>query len=121
MFVKTFYPEKLALQAKTKRRVTLHRLKAGLNKILLPKNRKFVVSLYLLTILLLLADCYAYYNPPTSSISANILTHFYAAVFPIIILFAWFFGLYIAGTPKNAFRIDDKMKRICVKNGINGN
>lgn len=118
MFVKTFYPEKLALQAKTKRRVTLHRLKAGLNKILLPKNKKFVVSLYLLTIALLLADCYVYYNSPTGSISANILAHFYAVVFPVIMLFAWFFGLYIAGTPKGAFRIDDKMKRICVKNDI---
>ena len=118
MIVKTFYPEKLALQAKTKRRVTLHRLKQGINKALLSKNTKLVVSAYLLTILLLLIDCYIYYNPPMGSISSNILSHFYAVIFPIIIVFAWFFGLYIAGTPKGAFRIDDKMKRICVKNDI---
>lgn len=116
--MKTFYPEKLALQAKTKRRVTLHRLKQGINKALLSKNTKLLVSAYLLTILLLLIDCYIYHNPPMGSISSNILSHFYAVIFPIIIVFAWFFGLYIAGTPKGAFRIDDKMKRICVKNDL---
>lgn len=116
--MKSFYPEKLALQAKTRRRVTWHRLKAGLNKALLPKNTKLVVSVYLLTLLFLLIDCYVYYNPPTGSISANILSHLYALTFPIIVIFLWLLGLYIAGTPKGAWRIDDKMKRICVKNDI---
>lgn len=116
--MKNIYPEKFALQAKTRRRVAFYRLKQGVNKALLPKNAKHFISVYLLTLLLLVIDCYVYYNPPTGSISANILSHLYAVIFPIIIVFAWLLGLYIAGTPKGALRIDDKMKRICVKNDI---
>lgn len=112
------YQEKMLLKDKTRRRLALYKLAKGAD---IAFSRNHITATGLAVMISLVAirlSIYTYQNRPTTSLAATLGTISFSIAIPIIIVLGWFIALFIIGTPKEAWLLDDKMKRICVKNNV---